>query len=822
MNPQRWRLPAVKVNCRRRSRTAKAATAATEPAVEISPQQLTALPTVSEVLSAIQKEAPESLSNSILQAALERLQAAPAYSSDKSQQAAVHQLLDVGWQRLGSLEADALVNLLVVAAAWQCCSPERVAAWTEQFTAAKGGGNLGPEARVNLLEAGRILQQQQREQEQRRQQQRSSSDEDSPPPAAEPPAVLPAGLLVRNLKRVCRQDVAGKLSLRRLAQLYSCAEELELQLTASEHCGLSRIVRARLAGDFHEPSVVKVLTAWVSMQQRYQKWSAGVSTPRDPDSSTCDKAGSSNGGSGGSGTGSRPRRSRRSSGRGSAAGSGGQSDGGAGGGGGMGVASVAEGHGVAAEQQQQQQQRKQRGKERQQQQQRPEELSSFEQLPSARHEEGKQRNGTDYGPPKQLLDPIPGAVPQIAGFPGEDVMEALVQQAQAHSSEMSVGGLSQLLYVLGALRYAPSQQVMEDLVAALEPRLASGQRAREVTAAMDGLAKLGCDPGEGFARACMAVVEADGGKDKALVSTVARSLAVLKRCTPDMWARLVHLMETPNPSAPKPPKLPAKHLPWRKWLPGWLTSYLLMQEQYPGNKVVGEPLQFPGGVLRLQQAVRAYRREVTEVDAAAREVGQVLQGICGDSHPVHHNYRIRDLDTGAPMLLDLAVPSLRLAVQLERWFDRTVNTGAPASKALIRGRLLRHWGWQLVVVPGAVQEAAVRPASTVPQGPVQAAPTEPSSAVQAPGAPAEGDTSSEEGAGQVAAAVGAAAAPHEQAGGQPHAVRPQRPAVHAVPPERQSARAFFMEETLVPQLLLAAAHPPEAPVPEVYRETVDI
>ncbi len=93
-----------------------------------------------------------------------------------------------------------------------------------------------------------------------------------------------------------------------------------------------------------------------------------------------------------------------------------------------------------------------------------------------------------------------------------------------------------------------------------------------------------------------------------------------------MWARLVHLMETPNPSAPKPPKLPAKHLPWRKWLPGWLTSYLLMQEQYPGNKVVGEPLQFPGGVLRLQQAVRAYRREVTEVDAAAREVGQVGLG----------------------------------------------------------------------------------------------------------------------------------------------------------------------------------------------------
>ena len=44
-------------------------------------------------------------------------------------------------------------------------------------------------------------------------------------------------------------------------------------------------------------------------------------------------------------------------------------------------------------------------------------------------------------------------------------MEALVQQAQAHSPEMSVGGLSQLLYVLGALRYAPSQHVMEDLVA---------------------------------------------------------------------------------------------------------------------------------------------------------------------------------------------------------------------------------------------------------------------------------------------------------------------------------------------------------------------
>lgn len=64
--------------------------------------------------------------------------------------------------------------------------------------------------------------------------------------------------------------------------------------------------------------------------------------------------------------------------------------------------------------------------------------------------------------------------------------------------------------------------------AALEPHLVGAKSAREVTAAVAGLVRLGADPGPSFAAACMAVVRADGGRDQSLLSHLAWGLAAFK------------------------------------------------------------------------------------------------------------------------------------------------------------------------------------------------------------------------------------------------------------------------------------------------------
>lgn len=62
--------------------------------------------------------------------------------------------------------------------------------------------------------------------------------------------------------------------------------------------------------------------------------------------------------------------------------------------------------------------------------------------------------------------------------------------------------------------------------AALQQELVGPQQAREATAALLGLGKLGLDPGEKFAAAIMRLVEADGGRDPGLLAFTAWTLAI--------------------------------------------------------------------------------------------------------------------------------------------------------------------------------------------------------------------------------------------------------------------------------------------------------
>ena len=89
-------------------------------------------------------------------------------------------------------------------------------------------------------------------------------------------------------------------------------------------------------------------------------------------------------------------------------------------------------------------------------------------------------------------------------------------------------------------------------------------------------------------------------------------------------------------------------------------------------------------------------------------VAQVLSELCRGFHQVEELYALEDPATGAPLLLlDAAVPELRLAFHIARPSESTRRTGTPGAAVLVRGRLLRAAGWRLVVLPAPAQLAAL-------------------------------------------------------------------------------------------------------------------
>lgn len=85
--------------------------------------------------------------------------------------------------------------------------------------------------------------------------------------------------------------------------------------------------------------------------------------------------------------------------------------------------------------------------------------------------------------------------------------------------------------------------------AALQQELVGPQQAREATAALLGLGKLGLDPGEKFAAAIMRLVEADGGRDPGLLAFTAWTLAICEvRRWGCSWMLLQGLYAAPPPA----------------------------------------------------------------------------------------------------------------------------------------------------------------------------------------------------------------------------------------------------------------------------------
>ncbi|GAB4821283.1 hypothetical protein N2152v2_008329 [Parachlorella kessleri] len=332
-----------------------------------------------------------------------------------------------------------------------------------------------------------------------------------------------------------------------------------------------------------------------------------------------------------------------------------------------------------------------------------------------------------------------GAMDRSPGYPSTWVLETICQKVHVHRETMGAWGLAQFFGSLGYLSFSPRVQILADLVAALQDKLQPGH-AREATAALTGLAKLGVDPGEEFCAACMAVVEADGGRDQLLLVQAAWALGVAKRLTPERWRLLLSLRREDGGAAVGEARRPgARATSQQSQARTWLFAYLLAREQagatqrpprrsrqqqprqqdsdeggsgsdsssgieVPGGSTSGqsvvEPL--PGSVLRLGVETALALTEAKESHtwpSVCEALAEVVQQLCQGRHSVRQLYRVYDYETGAPLLVDVAVPSLRLAFQVTRRSEFTHNTNTASATVLTRNRLLADWGWTLVTLP---------------------------------------------------------------------------------------------------------------------------
>lgn len=81
---------------------------------------------------------------------------------------------------------------------------------------------------------------------------------------------------------------------------------------------------------------------------------------------------------------------------------------------------------------------------------------------------------------------------------------------------------------------------------------------------------------------------------------------------------------------------------------------------------------------------------------------QLVRELFGGTVILQDCYTILHPATGAPLVVDIALPELRFAVLLPRPRDAVRNTGAPLGSVCAAVRVARQCGWELVVLPKEV------------------------------------------------------------------------------------------------------------------------
>lgn len=101
----------------------------------------------------------------------------------------------------------------------------------------------------------------------------------------------------------------------------------------------------------------------------------------------------------------------------------------------------------------------------------------------------------------------------------------------------------------------------------------------------------------------------------------------------------------------------------------------------------------------------AVEHELLGLNSHSTQPLQTLEELCEGKYAVEAHYAVK-YSSGVAVLVDAAIPQLRLAFHVARPSEHTQRAGGPTASALVRQRLLRLVGWRLVMLPPAPRLAA--------------------------------------------------------------------------------------------------------------------
>jgi very-short-patch-repair endonuclease len=165
-------------------------------------------------------------------------------------------------------------------------------------------------------------------------------------------------------------------------------------------------------------------------------------------------------------------------------------------------------------------------------------------------------------------------------------------------------------------------------------------------------------------------------------------LHCLQVCDLGMWNQLAGLMSSSASSA--------KNMNWLQWH----QAYLLMRQRY--GVVVACPPELLQRSLAAHLALKAPRTTTHFEDALAEAVRQVAEGL-----DVQLSHAVHDPRGEGRLWVDVALPQLRIALEADgpTHFLRNTELRQQKGETRARDRLLRGWGWHVIVVPIIVWEA---------------------------------------------------------------------------------------------------------------------
>ncbi|GAB4824005.1 hypothetical protein N2152v2_011051 [Parachlorella kessleri] len=285
-------------------------------------------------------------------------------------------------------------------------------------------------------------------------------------------------------------------------------------------------------------------------------------------------------------------------------------------------------------------------------------------------------------------------------YPGDTQLGAVLEQACQQLRRRCLGeqAAAQIMGACADLGYLPSPHILQEVLGVLAGD--SSLAPQHVSAALTGCARLGVQPGPEVIAACWRALVSGSGRDGQAVANTAWALAVLevRWGEPGMRPRYVaaaYIFLVDDLAHATPLELRQ-----------WHQAYLHMKLRH-GWGVSRPPDLFQRSLLAHQAECQTLSGPETHFERAVAEAVRQLAADYGiNREGVKLEYAVLDPDGEGWLRVDVAIPSLKLAVEADGpvHFLRNVRPLQQTGDTLARNRLLRGWGWDVVVVPHTVMD----------------------------------------------------------------------------------------------------------------------